>query len=232
MGAALGMVHFLALMIPLAVAKPPADLVEKVNSAWQETRNYCGSFVFAVYGKSNMAANTGKACVDRKGRVLTETDGPLGPVIDIRLPGEAWYYDPSRPVITHLIAKEGSEDPARPGQGIGEWVELLNDATSTRPLKDQTIDGRKHWLVELHSEESANITVLFIDQKLKLPTALELRKDDKPLLSSGYTSLSLNKDLPEAYFQIRPLFNVPTVEISWDPAESPADASQKVDSPG
>ncbi len=99
-------------------------------------------------------------------------------------------------------------------------------------MKDQTIDGRKHWLVELRSEGSANITVLFIDQKLKLPTAVELRKDDKPLLSSGYTGLSLNKDLPEAYFQIRPLFNVPTVEISWDPAESPEDASRKVDPPG
>ncbi len=79
----------LALFGATVLAAPPGDLVAQVVAAWENTTTYCASFVFAVQGHQNLAVNTGKSCVDRRGRVLTETDGPLGPVVDIRLPGEA-----------------------------------------------------------------------------------------------------------------------------------------------
>ncbi len=217
-----------SFLVPVVLAAPPPDVVDKVRAAWDATQAYCGSFVFAVHGQEHMAVNTGKSCVDRGGRILTETDGPLGPVIDIRLPGEAWYYDPSRPVVVHLIAKSDETYPDEvAGQGIGEWVTLLEGAESFDTLQDKTIEERPYWLVEVAMGEGDQSAVLFIDQALLLPTALELRKNDAALLSSGYTGLSINPELPDAYFRIRPLFNIPTVELAWDLTLSPSQAAEE-----
>ncbi len=219
----------LHLLIPLSIAAQPVDLVDRVVQAWDNTRAYCASFVFALHGRENTGVNTGKSCVDRSGRILTETDGPLGPVIDIRLPGEAWYYDPGRPVVVHLLARTGALEPLEmAGQGIGEWVEVLTEGRFIRPLADRDIGGRAHWVVEVTPQEGEGTTVLFIDQEYSLPTALELRRDGVALLSSGYTGLVLNPEIPDAYFQIGPLFNVPTVEVEWDPNMPPAQAARAV----
>jgi outer membrane lipoprotein-sorting protein len=223
------MIGLFPLMVSVATGAPPGDLVEQVQAAWKSTTAYCGAFVFAAHGTRNMAVSKGRSCVEPAKRILTETEGPLGAVVDIRMKGEAWYYDPARPVVVHLVVKDGATDSgSAPGEGIGEWVELLAKADSFTSLEDIPINGRPHWRVMFPMPENGSEVVLMIDQEYRLPTAMELRKDGRPLLSSGYTDLAMNPDIPDSYFRIRPLFNVPTVEIEWDPSVAPSDAAEQV----
>ena len=220
------------LLVSVVAADPPRDLAQQVQGAWSNITAYCGAFALAAHGKKNMRVTKGRSCVVPSQRILTETEGPLGPVVDIRLEGEAWYYDPARPVVVHLVAKEGStESGSGLGQGIGEWVAMLSKAETVTSLEDIPIKGRPHWRVMFPLVESASEVVLMIDQEYRLPTAMELRKDGRPLLSSGYTGLAMNPDIPDSYFRIRPLFNVPTVEVEWDPSTAPSDAAERVELP-
>ncbi len=128
--------------------------------------------------------------------------------------------------MVHLVAEQDSLDSAElAGTGIGEWVAQLVDASSITPLPDRVVADRPHWLVSFPAGDGQGEVVLFIDQEHLLPTAVELRQEGRALLSSGYTELVLNPQLPESTFRIRPLFNVPTVEVAWDPTVSPAVAA-------
>ena len=40
-------------------------------------------------------------------------------------------------------------------------------------------------------------------------------------MSVGYGALQTNLELPDEYFQIRPLLHTSTVEVEWDPALDP-----------
>jgi hypothetical protein len=44
----------------------------------------------------------GKRCVEPGERILTETEGPVGPMVDIRTKEEAWHYDSAHPAVLHL----------------------------------------------------------------------------------------------------------------------------------
>ena len=62
-----------------------------------------------------MAVFKGHNCAAPTKHILTETEGRLGPVVDIRMKGKAWYYyDPARPV-------GGSPSRQRGGCGPGQW---------------------------------------------------------------------------------------------------------------
>ncbi|MEE2749882.1 MAG: hypothetical protein VX519_00500 [Myxococcota bacterium] len=217
-----------ALLVSQALAAPPSDLVSQVQAAWQATNSYCADFVFAVHGNKNMAVSKGRTCMEPAKRVLTETESPLGPVVDIRMKGEAWYYDPARPVVVHFISEQGA---VAPGEGLGEWVEMLANTGSYTPLEDILIDGRLHWRVSYVLEESGDEVVLMIDREHRLPTAMELRKDGAPLLSNGYVKLAVNPVIPDSYFQIRALVNAPTVEVQWDPNRAPSEVAAEVEAP-
>ena len=76
--------------------------------------------MFTAYGTQNMAVFKNRSCVEPAKHILTETESALGPVVDIRMKGKAWYYDPARPVVVHLVAKEEAVDPDGGHDAVGK----------------------------------------------------------------------------------------------------------------
>jgi outer membrane lipoprotein-sorting protein len=204
-----------------AWSQPPADLMSQMDSSWGNTASYCGNYVLAVYGERNVVVTRGRRCVEPGERILTETEGPLGPVVDIRTKEDAWYYDPAHPAVLHLRPIEGGASPVeKPGEGLGNWVKMMKNAKKWEALEDVSIQGRLHWRILLPKGDTGNEMVFLVDAEYHLPTAMELRQKNRPLLTMGFTGLEINPELPDRYFKIRPLVNVPRLEIQWDPSQS------------
>ncbi len=218
---------------PAMAADQEPDLARQVELAWAGMRSYCGSFTFAVWSQQNVALSRGKTCWQRPDRLLTETDSPLGPVVEIRDGQEVWYYDPARPLVVHMKA-EGlpASQGLVTGQGLGELVELLQRAQQLRPLPSQVLDGRPTKVVECSFAEDQGQAVLFVDDEHGIPVAAELRSEGRAVVSYGITDLQFNPQLDDSVFRIRPLYGVPQVDISFDAsAMTPAEAAKRTGLP-
>lgn len=211
-------------VLSTALASPPPDWLDQVKTTWESTTTYCGKVLFAVHSTDQALITTGKRCVERNRGILTETDTPLGVAVHIRTTGEAWLYDPMNPVGVHLIAAEGGKPP---GNDIGEWVELLSQRSDQlEVLDDMDIGGRTHWRIRLPQAQDGMNAIFMVDPELGLPIALELRKSDRPVLSTGYSNLTLNLEIPDTHFQLPALFHSPILEVEWDPSQNAKQAAQ------
>lgn len=204
-------------VLSTALASPPPDWLDQVKTTWESTTTYCGKVLFAVHSTDQALVTTGKRCVERNRGILTETDTPHGVAVDIRLAGEAWLYDPFNPVGIHLIAAKGGEPP---GNDIGEWVELLSQRSDQLELLDDIeIGGRAHWRIRLPQVKDGLNAIFMVDPDVRLPIALELRTSDRPVLSAGYSNLTLNLEIPDTHFRLPALLHAPILEVEWDPAQ-------------
>jgi hypothetical protein len=204
-------------VLSAALASPPPDWLDQVKTTWESTTTYCGKVLFAVHSTDQALITTGKRCVEPNRGILTETDTPHGVAVDIRLAGEAWLYDPFNPVGIHLIAANGGEPP---GNDIGEWVELLSQRSEQIELmEDIEIAGRAHWRFRLPQVKDGMNAIFMVDPDVRLPVALELRTPDRPILSTGYSNLTLNLEIPDTHFRLPALFHFPILEVEWDPAQ-------------
>ena len=208
-------------VLSAALASPPPDWLEQVKTTWESTTSFCGKVLFAVHGTDQAIITTGKRCVVRDRGLVTETDTPLGVAVDIRLAGEAWLYDPMNPAGIHLIAKQSTESPiAPPGNDIGDWVGLLSQATEQLELlEDIEIQGRPHWRIRLPKVKDELDAIFIVDPEQRLPVGLELLNADRPVMSAGYSNLTLNLEIPDTHFRLPALFHAPILEVEWDPAQ-------------
>jgi len=216
----------LLLLLHSADAASTTERLAEIQSAWRATDAYCGSFILALYGQANAAISTGSTCWSRADRIRTETDSPLGPVIEIRGDREVWYHNPARPVVLHFKASADLDTPStrEVGEGIGELVALLVAAPSLEALPDTDIAGRPTWAFQ--TPRGRDEAVIFVDAARRLPVALELRRDDKPVMSYGLAELEVNLPLPESVFTIEAPEGYPVVDMVFDPnVETPSEAA-------
>ena len=212
----------------LAGSSDVQERLQTIERAWEGTRNYCGTFLLAIYGKKNAGMSTGTTCWDRSGWIRTETDSPFGPVIEIRGDKEVWYHDPARPVVIHLKASADMDIETRQvGKGLGEVVDMLLQARDVQSMPDTELGGRDAWAFTF--ERGSQGVVVFVDAEHKLPVALELRNaQDKPALSYGLVEFRHNPDLPPESFTIESPEGYPVVDLTFDPnQEAPADAAKR-----
>lgn len=212
----------LLTFLSLASAAPPDNWLEEVQASWENTRNYCGKTILATAAESGVVMTTGKRCLERGRGLLTEIDTPLGTAVEIRTRTDFWQYDPATPLVFHLVLPEGSSLEKPFGEELGEWVRMMSErAEELVVIDDLEIHGKAHWRVVLPEATEGREAVWMIDPELKLPVAMELREATRVLMSVGYGALQTNLELPDAYFQIRPLLHTSTVEVEWDPALDP-----------
>jgi len=219
---------FALLLSAPASASETQDRLQTVKRAWDNTSGYCGTFLLVVYGKKNAGMSTGETCWDRSGWIRTETDSPLGPIMEIRGDKEVWYHDPARPVVIHLKASADMNiETKQVGKGLGEVVDLMLQAGDVTQMPDTDINGRPTWAFSF--ERGPQGIVVFVDEEHKLPVGMEVRNaQDKPAMSWGLVELQHNLAFPDNAFILEAPEGYPVVDLTFDPNdEAPADAAKR-----
>jgi len=214
--------------LSIASAGSTANRINAMEDAWSKVDAYCSRFVVSFHSDAQSTMSLGKTCWSKAGQIRTELQSSQGPIIEIRGEREVWYHNPARPVVVHLSASSDFDlDTKQIGRGIGELIDLLSKANNVRDLGSVELGGQKTWRFEV-PRKTGNV-IVFVDAKKRLPVAVELRTEDRPLMSYGFTDLMVNPQIPKDFFTIKTPENYPVVDLHFDPkTNTPSELLQQL----
>jgi hypothetical protein len=201
------------VVMGIAGAGPVPDPVDAMRAAWSEIDSYCADFLMTLHSETGSVSSVGEQCWDRRGFVRTETQAASGTVLDIRTDRELWYRSPAQPKVLHVSASSSIPwSGGKIGQGMGELVNLVAEAPRVQRQTDVVVDGRLLWSFLVHHDGNT-MAVVFADPRTQLPVALEVYRDEQPVMTMIYRHLSVDPFLPEDFFSIEPEAHEEVVEV-------------------